>query len=134
MAPRAIVRDPEILGGRWRFEGTSIPIAAIRADYLASRDELRQTYEFAGLTDEDIEAALTFEFPDIRGVEVLMEYAAITVNCSCGEDTPHSATWPLNETVTCLCGRKWRITVTPVHADSPGSGAVNDLTGNHADI
>ncbi len=59
MTTRAIIRDPEVLGGRWRFEGTSIPIATILADYLLTDDEFRGRYHFAGLTNEDIESALS---------------------------------------------------------------------------
>lgn len=117
MTARAIVRDPEVLDGRWRFAGTSISIAAIRADYLATQEELGDQYRFAGLTDEDIQAALAFDFPEIRDVQIQMEYAAITVSCSCGEDMHSAATWPVAQTIECLCQRKWRVTVTPVRED-----------------
>lgn len=120
MTARAIVRDPEILGGRWRFEGTSIAIASIRADFLATRAELDEQYYFAGLTDEDIEAALAFDFPEIRDVRIQMEYAAVTVSCTCGEDIHHAGAWPVVEVIDCLCARKWRVSIEPVREDAAG--------------
>jgi hypothetical protein len=35
MTPRAILRDPDILYGRWRFDCTSIAVAEVRAAYIA---------------------------------------------------------------------------------------------------
>jgi uncharacterized protein (DUF433 family) len=108
---RNIVRDNNVLSGRWRFEGTTIPIAAIRSDYQFGRRETKKQYAFMDLTDEEIDAALAFEFPLIRELQTVVEYASLTVNCVCGEDTHQAAVWPVFEIVDCICDRHWRVSV-----------------------
>lgn len=114
MTARAIVRHPEILGGRWHFESTSIAVADVVLDYEAGRSGALESYRFAGLSDEEIEAALAFEFPAVRDVDVSLEYGSVRVECVCGEHTQKSGVWPLIAEVECPCRRTWRVTVEPV--------------------
>jgi len=109
--PRAIVRDDEVLSGRWRFDGTTIPIAAIRSDLRYGRAETRAQYKFMHLTDEEIDAVLAFAYPVVRHAGLDVEYASVVVECVCGEDTAMATLHPSSETVVCVCGRKWRIMI-----------------------
>ena len=121
MTAREIVRDPNVLSGRWRFEGTSVAVADVLTDAGASREHAEKKYRYAGLSDEEIQAAMTFVFPDVRTTEVNLEYAAVVVNCACGEDTYKSGLSEMVSIVDCACRRRWRITVTPVPAGDPDS-------------
>lgn len=114
MNSRAIVRHPEMLDGRWHFEGTSIAAADVRRDYTANGPTLPGSYRFAGLTAEEIEAALAFAFPSVRAVEVSLEYGSVMIACVCGEHTQKTGVWPLIAEVECPCRRIWRVTVEPV--------------------
>jgi uncharacterized protein (DUF433 family) len=42
MKERPIVRDPDILSGRWRIDGTQITVAAIREDRELGIPEIRR--------------------------------------------------------------------------------------------
>jgi hypothetical protein len=106
---RRIVRNETILGGRWHFEGTHIPIGAVRADALAGMDGLMRTYRRAGLTEAEIILALNFAFPDVCDPELRAQYAAVTVLCSCGEES-HATLSGFDEAeVSCACGRFWSV-------------------------
>ena len=129
MSAREIIRDPNVLSGRWRFEGTSIAVADVRTDADASLDRATQKYRYAGLTDEEIQAAMTFVFPDVRTTEINLEYAAVVVNCACGEDTYKSGLSEMVTIVDCACRRRWRITVTPVPAGESHSGSMGTAGG-----
>lgn len=119
MTARDIIRDPNVLSGRWRFDGTSIAVADVRTDADGNLDRANEKYRYAGLTDEEIQAAMTFVFPDVRVTEVNLEYAAVVVSCACGEDTYKSGLSTEVTIVDCACRRRWRITVTPVPANDP---------------
>ena len=67
MTAREIVRHPEILDGRWHFESTSIAVADVVRDYKASDTKLAGSYRFAGLSDQEVQVALLFAFPAVRG-------------------------------------------------------------------
>jgi uncharacterized protein (DUF433 family) len=108
-AAKRIVRQPGVLGGRWHFEGTQLAVADVRADHAAYASQ-DGPYHFAGLSQADVEAALAFEFPSTRDTAVQVEYMAVTVHCTCGEDT-HKAMIGPSHSVECDCGRTWRITV-----------------------
>lgn len=114
MTARAIVRSPEILSGRWHFEGTSIAVADVVRDYEAARSGALEPYRFAGLADTEIKVALDFSFPAVKEVSVSLEYGAVQVNCVCGEHTHKTGIWPLIAEVECPCRRKWRVTVEPI--------------------
>ena len=88
MTMRPIVRDSNMLSGRWRIDGTEIAIAAIGQDYAQGMEELKRQYRSAHLTDEEIQAALAFEFPAVREPDVEIPLSPLTVHCECGEDTP----------------------------------------------
>ena len=70
MTPRAILRDQNVLFGRWRFDGTSIAVAEVRAAFCADPKGAVATFQRQGLTREDIEAAMSFAFPDVRSLAV----------------------------------------------------------------
>ena len=108
---RAIVRDDDVLFGRWRFEGTTIPIAAIRSDLRFGRAATKAQYRFIHLTDDEIDAALAFEYPTVRPPRLDVEYASVIMECECGEDTPMASLSPRTDVVECICGRSWRIVI-----------------------
>ena len=115
MTARAIVQHPELLDGRWHFENTSVAVADVVRDYeAASADSVPEMYRFAGLTDEEIQAALSFAFPAVMDVAVTLEYGSVTVACVCGEHTQKTGVWPLVAEVECPCRRTWRVMVEPV--------------------
>jgi uncharacterized protein (DUF433 family) len=122
---RLIVRDPDILSGRWRIEDTLVSVAMIREEgNLVGRDETMLTFEFMGLTLQEYEAVMDFEFPDLRGVVIENVFSSVIVQCACGEDTPALITDFANG-VPCICGRKWKIRMQPwldpnVYAGLPG--------------
>jgi len=104
------------MGGRWHIEGTGIPIAAIRAEASADMSELMQIYQSAGLTEEEVMLALRFEFPEVRAPELWSQYAAVSVACSCGEETHTTLSGFDIKEVLCACGRLWciRLTIDPI--------------------
>jgi uncharacterized protein (DUF433 family) len=117
MSARPIVRKSDVLDGRWHFESTTIGVADVVADYMASRDGFSsETYVYAGLSQDEIAAALEFKFPATRETTVQVEYASLTVHCECGEDTPATGVWPMVAEVECPCRRRWRITIEPAPA------------------
>jgi uncharacterized protein (DUF433 family) len=119
MTTRRIVRDKSIMGGRWHFEGTHVPVAAIRADALAGVDALMRTYRHVGLTEADILLALDFDFPDVRETELVAQYAAVTVMCQCGEETHATISGFDRAEVRCACGRDWCVRLALDPADHP---------------
>jgi hypothetical protein len=104
MSPRNIIRDPEILSGRWRLEETMTPIADIRRDSLLGRDGLKERYAAINLINEEIDAIMAFIFPAIREPSLTVEFDDITVHCVCGE----SSAGPGPE-IECPCGRTWHV-------------------------
>jgi uncharacterized protein (DUF433 family) len=115
MSARPIVRDPDVLGGRWHFAGTTITVADVRlllsaADPAHAQDTLA-IYAAAGLTAEDLAAAQAFDFPDLHEVSIELTVPRVTVNCVCGEHTTVTAAGPALSLVPCPCGRTWRIDV-----------------------
>jgi hypothetical protein len=110
---RNIVRRDSALSGRWHLEGTAIPIAVIKADAQFGRAELLQQYAFIQLTDEEIDAILQFEHPPVDEVAVDLSLSTIMVHCVCGEETFGVArVTPASHAISCICGRKWRLSVT----------------------
>ena len=84
--PRAIIRDDDILSGRWHFDGTTIPIGAMRLHrkaYVGPEHE----YAYLDLTSDEISAGLAFDFPSIRELGLQMVYAGFTLLRECGEET-----------------------------------------------
>ena len=112
MAPRNIVRDPEVLSGRWHLEGTHVPIADIRrrAQFGHGRDEIKRLYAAIDLTDEELDAIMEFVFPAIRQPSVDVQQGSATVHCECGEDTPGELGGHADGEIECPCGRTWRVT------------------------
>ena len=121
MTPRNIVRDPAVLDGRWRLEGTQVPIAEIRrrAQFGQGRDEIKQLYAAIGLTDDEIDASMEFPFPAIRKPSVDVRQGSATVHCECGEDTPGEVSESTDGEIECPCGRVWRVTAKLEHLSGP---------------
>ena len=119
MTPRAILRDPDILYGRWRFDGTSVAVAEVRAAYIADPQSAMAAFQRQGLTREDINSALMSSFHDVRSLSVFQDYGSVTVHCVCGEDSSATLQQPTGAIVKCPCGRRWRIDVSviPVAAE-----------------
>ena len=112
MSIRPIIRDPLILDGRWHLEGTKIAVAAIQRDARLGRKELQQ-YALAGLTEAEIESALSFQFPVVRDLSAAVEFASLTVACVCGEDTHVASIVMSGMSVDCICGRIWQVRIMP---------------------
>lgn len=104
MSPRKIVRDPEILSGRWRLEDTTTPIADIRREAHLGRGGLKERYAAINLTDEEIDAIMAFIFPAIREPSLTVGLEDVTVHCVCGEATPGHG-----PEIECPCGRTWHV-------------------------
>ena len=109
---REIVRNADILDGRWHFAGTNVAVAAVRRDHHLGAAEVKDTYRFMQLSDEEIANALAFDFPEIREAGLDVQYASLIMRCVCGEDTPHTGTAEEEVQVPCQCGRTWLVTVT----------------------
>ena len=108
---RAIVRDPDILFGRWRLDQTTMPVALIRDDgNRMGRDDTMRAYGFMDLTDDEYSAVMAFDFPEVRDLNIGLVYASVLVNCVCGEDTPWLAKGSLAD-VHCICGRNWDVQI-----------------------
>jgi uncharacterized protein (DUF433 family) len=118
VATRKIVRDPGTLSGRWRLEGTQVPIADIRRHADLSRTALKHRFADIGLTDEEIDAVMSFSFPAIREASVTIDQTAVTVHCECGEHTGQRPTAPETE-ISCPCGRTWRVRVELERVSGP---------------
>ena len=116
-----IVRDPAILSGRWRLEGTMIPIADIRNDFYRFHDGPAETYRFGSLSAEQVAAALSFPFPALREATVALTPTAVIVHCACGESTEQFSTgWPETE-VDCVCGRCWCVRLVAEEREKSGA-------------
>jgi hypothetical protein len=109
-----------VLQGRWRFEGTEVAIADIRRDFEIGDGPLMEPYRRRGISEDDIQAALSFDFPAIRNGRVEVDQSFITVHCVCGEDTRQTIAWP-EMTVRCVCSRLWKVAVAVdrLSADEP---------------
>jgi uncharacterized protein (DUF433 family) len=112
---REIVRDPGILGGRWRFAGTTIAVADVRrllgAGNPTEAQDTLALYAQAGLTAEELAAAQAFRFPNLREMTVAMPLSSVVVNCVCGEQSGQTAVGQGISIIPCPCGRTWRVTV-----------------------
>ena len=112
MTARDIVRDPNLLGGRWHFGGTNIAVAALRLDHRHNHLTNHASYRFMNLSMDEIASALTFDFPAIRESVLDVQYASVLMHCECGEQTSHATTWPDQIEFDCACGRTWLVEVT----------------------
>ena len=118
MSPRPIVRDPEVLGGRWRLSGTMVAIAEIRRSAHLGREALKQRYAMIDLSDAEIDAILAFTFPAVRDPGISIHTTTMTIHCPCGEATDV----PREQVVKgdCVCGRVWRVTAEIELMDKAG--------------
>lgn len=109
LAPRKIVRDPEIHSGRWRLEGTDVPIAEIIRSGHLERGALKEQFLAIKPTDDEIDAIFAFEFPAIRKASVRVDGSSVVMSCECGESTEKDNTVGGTTDITCPCGRTWRV-------------------------
>ncbi|MDQ2682834.1 MAG: DUF433 domain-containing protein [Chloroflexota bacterium] len=118
--PRPIVRHPEVMEGRWHFEGTDIAIADIVRSYLFGFTNTAQAFQFCDLTREEIAAALAFDFPAIQEEAIELRPAMLVAHCVCGEVTTTITSGDdTDAAISCVCGRRWsvQLVVTPFPAD-----------------
>jgi len=113
MSSRPIVRDPDELYGRWRFDGTRIPVADVRLAVTADPTAAMETLQLASLSPDDIEAAMAFEFPVLHGPEVHLAFGVVNWTCVCGEEESISHE-QVGSTIVreCPCGRRWSVQLT----------------------
>ena len=123
MTQRAIVSDPAISEGRWHFETTHIFIEDLRRDFANNGDLIRAPYQMLSLTDEEIDAALDFIFPELATPQAEILSIDIMVRCVCGIHRHVRMDWTTMNTDPCPCGRTWHITtgieLVPVAHPSP---------------
>ena len=106
---RQIIRDDTILGGRWHLEGTTIPVAQIRQDFLSlGMQSFGETYAFLNLTETELQRINSFPFEPVRETHLDTEYATITIACECGEDTLVGMRGAIGS-AKCICGRNWEV-------------------------
>ena len=109
---REIVQHPLVMEGRWRLDGTTIPIADIRRDGIRmGRENAKRAYGFLELTDEEFDAIIAFDFPAVRELVLHLTSAAVRMECVCGETTPAASQNGMVD-VLCICGRTWRVRIT----------------------
>ena len=108
---RPQIRDPEFVNGRWRFKGTLIYIDALVTDFQGAFDlmTVRAAYRAMGLSDAEIDAGLSFSFPETRSAAVSVKSMAVTLECVCGTSRDVIVGFPDFETDCGACGRVWRI-------------------------
>jgi uncharacterized protein (DUF433 family) len=124
---RSIVRDDDILDGEWRFDGTLIAIRNLRRDIERGGMRAYDAYRSMGLSDDEIQAALTFAFPVIEQPAVEAPFMAIAIRCACGVHRQTTVSAPTYETDPCICGRRWRIAMAIEEAPN---GDVPTYVGN----
>ena len=125
MLPRPIVRDPTIGDSPWCIEGTRIAVIHVQQDYARSGEAALDIYRRMGLSDEELAAALAFQFPSIGAHAIEPEIIGVAIQCECGiKRTTHIAP-PTYETDACPCGRVWQVEVnlTPVVRPDTEPGA-----------
>jgi hypothetical protein len=110
MTGRAIVRAPDGQAITWVIDGTLIRVADLKRDYQSAGSQVFPVYRAMGLTDSEINAALTFHFPpvrdttlDVRRTNRMRLWANLAratshSSCRCGERRP--AAWPGGRTIS----------------------------------
>src|SRR3546814_17268651 len=63
MSAKAIVSDPEIMGGEPCFAGTRIPVRAVKAFAVAGSTPAELVEEYPDLNEEDVRAGLAYFAP-----------------------------------------------------------------------
>ena len=122
---RPVVRHRDEFSGRWRIAGTTCFVANIQADFQADPDEARSQYRQVGLIDEEIDAALAFDFPTFRPVLIEPTFVAYRIHCECGEFRDTHVVPPLFQATPCICGRVWRI---PVGIEQVRDGKTKEIS------
>jgi hypothetical protein len=124
---RLIVQDPTVLSGRWRLDGTTIAIAMLREDGNRQGRELTlQSYAFMDLTGEEYDAAMEFEFPELRKLVINPVRSIVLIECVCGEEKTASTEEAILE-VPCICGRTWNIKLDPKLVGVPADEARSSI-------
>jgi uncharacterized protein (DUF433 family) len=124
MAARTIVRHPEVLEGRWHFDGTGILVAEVVRSYWSGFAGTGEEFRFCDLSGAELAAALAFDFPPVREASVELRPALIQANCVCGESTTIVTTGDNEAEIVCPCGRAWNVHLTvepgPTHLSRTG--------------
>jgi len=137
---RPIVQDTSRTTGRYCLEGTDIPVAQIKKDYLAGAD-VKYAYQFIGLTEEECDLIQTFPFPPTRDVNLRQIYISAVLECPCGEEQALYGSQEPQTIITCICGRSWKIelSVAPTsqmaeadHLNPDLVAHVNDFNREHS--
>src|SRR6476469_2192217 len=121
MDARPIVRDSDILHGNWRFDGALTLITDLRRDFAAAGEGVRSSYRPLGLTDTEIDNALSFEYPAIDTIHVQAPFVRVMNRCVCEYHRHAVVAAPNSETTPCVGGRRWRI---PVSIEPAPNGVV----------
>ena len=109
MTNRHIVRDPAIAAGRWRFENTSIFIDDMTRDFARDPETMRAAYQLQGLSLAELDAALAFDFPVVRDVQIHVRYIDVEIDCVCGIHRSAKVDPENMNLDICPCGRRWHI-------------------------
>lgn len=109
-----IVSDPDVLGGRWRFEGTRIPVDIVRRIMASKLTRDQRSWiklNYPTLTDAHIDAALAWTFPPVLD-KPFIESATYDVVCVCGETTDSLSRDADGEMSQCpACAKRFRVAI-----------------------
>ena len=102
MTGRAIVRAPDGQAITWVIDGTLIRVADLKRDYQVAGNQVFPVYRAMGLTDSEINAALAFHFPPVRGTTLDVRLIDLVINCECGEHTHAVRAGTSAEPIECI--------------------------------
>lgn len=120
---RAIVSTPDVLGGRWRLDGTRIHASIIR-NWITEFDltEFNEQFPHVELTHEEADAVLAWPFPPIHNGPIPINLPDELV-CACGEDADLRDDGAGEEWHCPYCGKDWMMTVRIEQAAATGGEA-----------
>ena len=81
----------------------------------------------AGLTDEEMDAALAFDMPPVQTPRAEVQFMGLTIHCECGIVRPTTVSAPTFEADICSWGRTWHVaapSVLPLVARLPEEDTV----------
>src|SRR3546814_15664395 len=93
MSAKAIVSDPEIMGGEPCFAGTRIPVRAVKAFAVAGSTPAEIVEEYPDLTEEDVRAGLAYFAPPTEPAAALIAAAEALVDHFTGEGWADPERW-----------------------------------------
>ena len=109
-----IVRTSDTLHGRWRLDGTRLPVSLFKR---CTEAELLDGWPY--LTPEQIAAAKAFEVPAVHAIAVPhIHLGDLNARCRCGEDLEADV-----RRLWCpLCGRVYRVSVKLTETTAQSGG------------